>query len=80
MDIGDTLARIFPTGVVSYGNTDQGGFFKVLSLPQGTVRSRFSSCPKARFRKTARCWQAAGPSSLVDARAESVTWSKQKTS
>ena len=37
MDIGNTLARIFPTGVVSYGNTDQGGFFKVLSLPQGTV-------------------------------------------
>src|SRR5665647_600819 len=37
MDIGNTLARIFPTGVVSYGNTDQGGFFKVLSLPQVTV-------------------------------------------
>src|SRR5450830_44490 len=37
MDIGNTLARIFPTGAVSYGNPDQGGFFKVLSLPQGTI-------------------------------------------
>jgi|ERR1035437_285563 hypothetical protein len=37
MDIYNTLARIFPTGVVSHGNPDQGGFFKVLSLPQGTI-------------------------------------------
>src|SRR5450830_1243764 len=37
MDIGSTLARIFPTGVVSYGNPDQGGFFEVCGLPQGTV-------------------------------------------
>jgi hypothetical protein len=37
MDIGNTLASIFPTGVVSYGSPDQGGFFKVLSLPQGTI-------------------------------------------
>jgi len=37
MNIGNTLARIFPTGVVSYGNTDQGGFFEVCGLPQGTV-------------------------------------------
>lgn len=36
MDIGTTLARIFPTGVVSHGSPDQGGFFKALSLPQGT--------------------------------------------
>ena len=37
MNIGNTLARIFPTGVVSYGSPDQGGFFEVYGLPQGTV-------------------------------------------
>ena len=37
MDIGSTLARIFPTGVISDGGPDQGGFFEVRGLPQGTV-------------------------------------------
>lgn len=37
MDIGDTLARIFPTGVVSGGGPDHDGFFEVRGLPQGTV-------------------------------------------
>ena len=37
MDIRNTLERIFPTGVVSDGSPDRGGFFEVLGLPQGTV-------------------------------------------
>src|ERR1035437_3477736 len=37
MDIGNTLARIFPTGLVSYGGPRRGGFFEVRRLPPGTV-------------------------------------------
>ena len=37
MNIRSTLERIFPTGVVSDGSPDRGGFFEVLGLPQGTV-------------------------------------------
>lgn len=37
MNIGNTLARIFPTGVVSDGSPDQGGFFEVRGLPQDTI-------------------------------------------
>lgn len=37
MNIGNTLARIFPTGVVSGGGPDQGGFFEIRGLAQGTI-------------------------------------------
>src|SRR5450759_2424819 len=37
MNIGDTLARIFPTGVVSYGSPDHGGFFEMCIRDRGTV-------------------------------------------
>ena len=37
MNIQDTLARIFPSGVVSGCRPDKGGSFEVLKLPQGTV-------------------------------------------
>ena len=37
MNIQDTLAQIFPSGVVSGCRPDKGGSFEVLKLPQGTV-------------------------------------------
>ena len=37
MNIGKTLARIFPSGVVSDGGPGQDGFFEIRGLPQGTV-------------------------------------------
>src|SRR5450756_2347534 len=37
MNIEDTLAQIFPSGVVNGCRPDKGGSFKVLKLPQGTV-------------------------------------------
>jgi len=37
MNIQDTLAQIFPSGVVSGCRPDKGGSFEVLQLPQGTV-------------------------------------------
>jgi hypothetical protein len=37
MNIQDTLAHIFPSGVVSGCRPDKGGSFEVLKLPQGAV-------------------------------------------
>lgn len=37
MNIQDTLAQIFPSGVVSGCRPDKGGSFEVLKLPQGAV-------------------------------------------
>lgn len=37
MNIQDTLAQIFPSGVVSGCRPDKGGSFEVLKLPQGTA-------------------------------------------
>lgn len=37
MDIGSTLAHIFPSGVVSGCRPDKGGSFEILKLPKGTL-------------------------------------------
>lgn len=37
MNIQDTLAQIFPSGIVSGCRPDKGGSFEVLKLPQGAV-------------------------------------------
>src|SRR5450756_380207 len=53
MDIQDTLAQIFPSGVVSGCRPDKGGSFEVLKLPQGAVPQNcevLASCGAQRAR------------------------------
>jgi hypothetical protein len=37
MDVVNTLAQVFPTGQVTNGGADKGGFFEVRGLSKGTV-------------------------------------------
>lgn len=53
MDIGGTLARMFPTGVVSGGNPALGGFFEVRGLPPCTIPENCEVLASGQTRPTA---------------------------